>query len=292
MDWEQVSIRLAEEKKTALRDRLAAIEREILHINDEIAKLDTYIDVQRSFELESSPAPPQPEVSKRPLDERFRHKSYKSAVELVLELGGHPMKVSDITNKLIEAGIDFVANDPERAVFSALSACVRDGYVRRTATGLWEIVPETERQSKPRMIKQINPREISEKTREALSRAKERGVKLGSRERITDDQRAVLLRMASEGETISAMAEAVGFSVPGMSKWLDRHGIRRIATRNRRGDDTNSSPTSSQQPSEQSAAVAPESERQPEPSPLSNHPREQTPEPESRAPRVDLSWRP
>jgi hypothetical protein len=33
--------------------------------------------------------------------------------------------------------------------------------------------------------------------------------------------------MASSGETISAMAEAVGFTVAGMSKLLDRYGLRK-----------------------------------------------------------------
>jgi hypothetical protein len=139
------------------------------------------------------------------------------------------------------------------------------------------------------MNKQIDSRELSEKTRLALARAKDRGVILGSRERLTSDQRDLIVRMASNGETISAMAEAVGFSVAGMSKWLDRYGLRKTATRGRQ---VTFFPTETQQPSEQSPDAVQESARQPEPSPLLDHPREQIPEPESAGPKVDLSWRP
>ena len=127
----------------ALRDRLAAIERETLRINEEIVKLDTYIDVERMFEMERLSLPisgtndgapsvhhretSQDEEPPPMLDERFHHKSYKSATCLVLEIEGRPMSISDVTEKLIEAGIDFVAADRGRSVFFALAAAARDG---------------------------------------------------------------------------------------------------------------------------------------------------------------------
>lgn len=264
-----MSIKLAEEKKAVLRDRLAALEQEAMYIKAEIAKLDTYIDVERVFESERNTSPPQTgehatlansgqalwaAEPPRVLDERFRHKSYKSATCLVLDIEGRAMSSLDIADRLTQAGIVFVAKDPTRSVFSALAAASRDGSVRRTPDGLWELVPEAERKSRI-MTKQVDSLDLSEKTRLGLSRAKERGVKLGVREKMTDDQRALVITMAADGMSIPTMAGAVGFSVAGLSKWMSRNRIQRsVGTPppEQRAETATSSPTALPQPSEQS----------------------------------------
>jgi hypothetical protein len=259
-----VSISRAEQDRAVLCARRSLLERELAGIDEEIAKINTYIDLARKYEE----APARGEAvnhqgSSEPnltddtlrghLDERFRHKSYTSAACLALEIEGRAMSCPDITKRLIEAGIDFVAKDPERSVYSSLVAAERSGRVRRAVRGLWEIVPPDERGVGDMQAKHINPIELSEKTRLGLSRAKERGVQLGVREKMTDAQHTLAVQMISEGNSLSAVAKAVGFSSAGLSKWMARHGIERptkgrSVTGRETDDRATSAPSGAQEP--------------------------------------------
>jgi hypothetical protein len=251
MKW---SVKRAEADIAELKEQRKNHELAIAHIDEEIEQIRIFISILPRYESTRRIAEAEKfsgsisslENNKKPnintwsnIDERFRTKSLSDAATLLLDIEQKPMTCKQITDGLLEKGIPFAASKPEQSVYSALKAAQDHTKVKKVARGLWASVPPEER-VKVGIAISPKPPNHGEKTRLGLAAAKERGVQLGTRERLTLDQVELARTMIANGATIVATAQAVGMSKLGLTKWMKRHSIQRpLTSRKSEADEAN-----------------------------------------------------
>ena len=78
--------------------------------------------------------------------------------------------------------------------------------------------------------------------------AKERGVQLGTRERLTPELADLARKMIANRELLASTAQAIGMSKPGLLKWMRRHGVQRPLMTPESDDARMSAPSASAPP--------------------------------------------
>src|SRR6266446_10224993 len=125
------------------------------------------------------------------------------AVTLLLQMERRNMTTAEVTHGLQQHGFEFATKDPVRAVDWALKRAAELGHVIKVDRALWVASPTA------------NPSDLesdarSARTRAGLEVARRRGVRLGTRPKITEDHHRLAVSLFEQGNTINEIARRCG----------------------------------------------------------------------------------
>jgi hypothetical protein len=119
-------------------------------------------------------------------------KALPEAAKLILLIRNRPMTSEEITAEMVAAGVPFAAKDPANSVNFALVRAKKSNEIIRE-NGQWRMASWSKESVKGRNIN-----EAAANMRAGLMLARQRGVKLGRKSKLSPEQCAVIARTVEE----------------------------------------------------------------------------------------------
>ncbi len=170
---------------------------------------------------------PTPEMPPAAATDPFFGKTAPKVAMEVLRRNGAPMKTAEVTLAMEQRDYPFTQTDHGDAVDNALKRRVRlRGDVRRVAPGTWgltewyTIEELAELDTKLGLVNGI--RGHSEALKQSLHRLRDRGVKLGSPARFSDEEMTAACKLVQNGKDAKAVAESLGVKVVTVNRWIQK----------------------------------------------------------------------
>lgn len=217
----------------AVRADIERLTKSLKHILEEMEEYDSFIRMWEKLDSTSTGEAhlqPRPEAITKvapavlSASNPYFGKGLPGAATLVLRREKRAMHVSDITEVLVKNGFQFAAKKPAMSVDWALKQAALKGAVAKVGPSKWlAVADDTQQEAEATHIMEDGPDpERSARTQAGLSFARDRGVRLGRPEKITDDHRARAIAMLDHGKTVQEIAEHFGVHRNALSRRIVR----------------------------------------------------------------------
>ena len=210
-----------------LRAQLAECEKRIADEQSRAQKLQIAIEVLEEDELSSlnERAPPADKAQKpqehlgfpiETLQQTFRGKSIADAAIAMLRLTKRPMSELELIDALKAGGVIFVSPKPQTGFrFTLVKKKRENGLIEEAPGQRWKLIDPDEKiretsDTTPGYLPNRDPVDHVARSREGLAAAKKRGVRLGSRGRLTDQSREQIIKDRASGMSVADIATKHG----------------------------------------------------------------------------------